>query len=400
MSQLRGLEMSNAVVIDSIRTPIGKFAGSLKDFSAPALGAKVIGELVRKNGITASEIDECIMGNVIAAGIGQNPARQASILAGVPETVPCLTINKVCGSGMMAVMLASDMIRSGRAKLIIAGGMESMTNAPYLLERARFGYRLFDGTLVDSMVRDGLWDKFNDFHMGLTGEICAERHGISREEADRFSLRSHRLACEASESGRFGKEILPVEHEEKGQKITADRDDGPRKDTTLERLSKLKPVFKNDGIVTAGNASSINDGAAAVVVTDMESASSYEGAASANIVDCIECATKPEWLMEAPIPAIEKLLKRNDLSVDEVDIFEHNEAFATASIAVQRAIGIPDEKFNIHGGAIALGHPIGASGARVLTTLLHSLVEKNGSRGIGALCLGGGEAVAMLVEMR
>jgi len=311
MSQIWRLEMSNAVVIDSLRVPIGKFGGSLKDFSAPALGAKVIRELVRKNKLNSSEIDECIMGNVITAGLGQNPARQASIGAGISETVPCMTINKVCGSGMMSVMLASDMIRSGRAKLIVAGGMESMTNAPYILERARFGYRLFDGTLIDSMVRDGLWDKFNDFHMGLTGEICAERHGVSREEADQFSLRSHQLAYEASESGRFDKEILPIEYEVKGQKQKFDRDEGPRKDTTIERLSKLKPVFKNDGIVTAGNASSINDCAAAVVVTDGESASSYEGTATAIIVDYVECATKPEWLMEAPIPAIEKLLKRN-----------------------------------------------------------------------------------------
>lgn len=400
MSRPRGLEMSNAVVIDSIRTPIGKFGGALKDLSAPAIGSKVIAELVRRSKLEAAEIDECMMGNVIAAGIGQNPARQASIGAGIPETVPCVTINKVCGSGMMTVMLASDIVRSGRAKLIVAGGMESMTNAPYLLERARFGYRLFDGVLVDSMVRDGLWDRFNDFHMGLTGEICAERHSVSREDADQFSLRSHRLACEASENGRFAKEILPIEYEEKGQKHTFTTDEGPRKDTTIERLSKLKPVFKNDGIVTAGNASSINDGAAAVIVTDEESAPSYSGTASAVIVDYTESATKPEWIMEAPIPAIEKLLERNRLSVDDVDLFEHNEAFATASIAVQRAIGIPEEKFNIHGGAIALGHPIGASGARVLTTLLHSLVEKNGSRGIGALCLGGGEAVAMLVERR
>lgn len=392
--------MTRSVVVDAIRTPIGKFSGALQPFSAPELGAIVIRELISRNKLSAEKVDECIMGNVISAGLGQNPARQAAIAGGLPNTVPATTINKVCGSGLKAVMLASDAILAGHAKMAVAGGMESMTNAPYILDKARFGYRLFDGKLVDTMVRDGLWDKFNDFHMGLTGEICAERHGIAREDADKFSARSHRLALEAAANGRFAKEIVPVRIEQKGQVQMVEKDEGPRADSTAEKLAKLKPVFKDTGVVTAGNASSINDGAAATLVVDEDSASSYPWGIAANIVDYITVGTKPEWLMEAPIDAIKKLLARNSVQVSDVDLFEHNEAFATASVAVQKKVGIPDEKFNIHGGAIALGHPIGASGARVLTTLLYSLDEKKASRGVAALCLGGGEAVAMLVERR
>lgn len=392
--------MPRAVVIDAIRTPIGKFSGGLQSFSAPELGAIVIKEIISRNELTPDKVDECIMGNVIAAGLGQNPARQASIGGGLSPTVPATTVNKVCGSGLKAVMMAGDAILSGHAKTIIAGGMESMTNSPYILDKARFGYRLFDGKLVDSMVRDGLWDKFNDFHMGLTGEICAERHSVSREDADKFSARSHKLALEATSNGRFLKEIVPVRVENKGQVQVVDKDEGPRTDSTFEKLCKLKPVFKETGVVTAGNSSSINDGAAATLVMDDDQASTYSWGVAANIIDYITVGTKPEWLMEAPIEAIEKLMGRNSLTVSDIDLFEHNEAFATASVAVQKAIKIPDEKFNIHGGAISLGHPIGASGARVLTTLLYSLEEKKASRGIVALCLGGGEAVAMIVERR
>lgn len=392
--------MSRAVIIDAVRTPIGKFSGALQALSAPELGAIVIRELMTRNKIPGERIDECMMGNVISAGLGQNPARQASIAGGLPATVPATTVNKVCGSSLKTVMLAADAILAGHAKMVVAGGMESMTNAPYILDKARFGYRLFDGKLVDAIVRDGLWDKFNDFHMGVTGEICAERHNISREDADKFSARSHRLALEATATGRFLKEIVPVRIEQKGQTQIVDKDEGPRADSTAEKLAKLKPVFKDTGIVTAGNASSINDGAAATVVTDEDIASSYCRGIAANIVDYTTVGTKPEWLMEAPIDAIRKLLERNSLRVSDVDLFEHNEAFATASVAVQKNLKIPEEKFNIHGGAVALGHPIGASGARVLTTLLYSLEEKRASRGIATLCLGGGEAVAMLVERR
>ena len=392
--------MSRAVIIDAIRTPIGKFSGALQPFSAPELGAIVIRELIARNSIDCEKVDECVMGNVITAGLGQNPARQASIGGGLSSSVPATTVNKVCGSGLKAVMMAADTILAGRANIIIAGGMESMSNAPYLLDKARFGYRLFDGKLVDSLVRDGLWDKFNDYHMGMTGEICADRHTVTREDADKFSARSHRLALEATASGRFAKEMVPVKIEQKGQVQVVDKDEGPRADSTQEKLAKLKTVFKEGGVVTAGNSSSINDGAAAVLVMDADSVSTGSLGVAANIIDYVTVGTKPEWLMESPIDAIRKLLERNKLKVSDVDLFEHNEAFATASVAVQKSINIPEDKFNIHGGAVALGHPIGASGARVLTTLLHSLEEKEASRGIAALCLGGGEAVAMLIERR
>ena len=392
--------MPKAVIVDAIRTPIGKLGGALQPFSAPQLGAMVIREIVSRNGVSGENVDECIMGNVVTAGIGQNPARQASIGGGLPASVPATTVNKVCGSGLKAVMLAADSILADRANTVIAGGMESMSNAPYLLDKARFGYRLFDGTLVDSLVRDGLWDKFNDFHMGVTGEICAERHNVTREDADKFSARSHKLALEATASGRFLREMHLIRIEHKGQTTVIDKDESPRADSTLDRLCKLKPVFKDTGIVTAGNSSSINDGAAALLVMDEDFISTSPEGVAANIVDYIAVGTKPEWLMEAPIDAIRQLLERNKLRVNDIDVFEHNEAFASASVAVQKSLNIPDEKFNIHGGAIALGHPIGASGARVLTTLLYTLKEKNASRGIAALCLGGGEAVAMLVERR
>jgi acetyl-CoA C-acetyltransferase len=392
--------MTRAVIVDAVRTPIGKFGGCLQSFSAPELGGIVIKELVTRLRIPMETVDEVLMGNVVSAGLGQNPARQAAIAGKLPETIPATTINKVCGSGLKTIMLAADGILAGRSKLMIAGGMESMTNAPYLLEKARFGYRMFDGKLVDAMVRDGLWDKFNDFHMGMTGEIVAERHNVTREEADAFAARSHRLAIEATNSGRFAKEIVPITIEQKGQTVVIDKDEGPRADSTPEKLAKLKPVFKENGIVTAGNASSINDGAAVTIVASEEIASSYATKVSVNIVDYVTVATRPEWLMEAPIAAIRKLLERNSLSVNDVDLYEHNEAFATASVAVMKALSLSDDNFNIHGGAVALGHPIGASGARVMTTLMYSLAEKGLSRGIAALCLGGGEAVAMLVERR
>ena len=392
--------MARSVIIDALRTPIGKFAGGLQQFAAPDLGGMVIRELLARSKIDPESIDEVIMGNVVSAGIGQNPARQASIASGLPETVPATTINKVCGSGLKAIMLAADGIQAGRSRILVAGGMESMTNAPYLLDKARFGYRLFDGKLVDAMVRDGLWDKFNDFHMGMTGEIVAERHNITRHDADEFAARSHKLAVEATNSGRFAKELLPIKIDQKGQTVVIDKDEGPRADASIEKLTKLKPVFKENGIVTAGNASSINDGAAATLVVAEDLASSYLSKVSANIIDYVTVATKPEWLMETPIPAIRKLLERNSLKISDVDLYEHNEAFATASVAVMRNLSLTEDNFNVHGGAVALGHPIGASGARIITTLMHSLEEKKLTRGIAVLCLGGGEAVAMLIERR
>jgi acetyl-CoA C-acetyltransferase len=390
--------MRQPVIVSATRTAIGKFGGGLKDMPATKIGALVVAESIKRAGIDPAEVDECIMGNVLPAGLGQNPARQAALRGGLPDTVSALTINKVCGSGLKAVMLASDAILAGKERVVVAGGMESMSNAPYLLEKARFGYKMFDSKLVDSMVRDGLWDIFNDFHMGNTGEIVAQRHKITRQEADEFSLRSHKLAIEASSNGSFADEIVPVEVPSKKAPVVVSKDEGPREDTSLETLAKLKPVFRNDGILTAGNSSSINDGASATVVMDEEMAAEKGLKPLVRIIDYVTTGTKPELIMEAPIDASRKLLERNGLTIDDIDLFEHNEAFSTASIAVQRTLSVPDDRFNVNGGAVALGHPIGCSGARVLTTLIYAMKNRDAHRGLATLCLGGGNAVAMLVE--
>lgn len=390
--------MKEAVIVSASRTPVGKFGGSLKDLSATKLGAIVVRESVRRAGIEAKEIEECIMGNVIASGLGQNPARQAALHGGLTDEVSALTINKVCGSGLKAVMLAADAILAGKERAIVAGGMESMTNAPYLLEKARFGYKLFDSSLVDAMVRDGLWEAFNNYHMGNTGEIVAERNGITREDADKFSLWSHQKAVQAMKSGAFKDEIVPVELVSKKDKVIISQDEGPREDTTLEMLAKLKPAFKDNGILTAGNSSSINDGAAAVVVMDSDLAKQKGMRPLVRIVDYVTTGVKPELLMEAPIHAVRKLLNRNHLTIKDIDLFEHNEAFSTASVATMRVLAVPEGKFNVNGGAVALGHPIGCSGARVLTTLIYAMRAREAKKGIATLCLGGGNAVAMLVE--
>lgn len=390
--------MRDVVIVSAVRTAIGKFGGGLKDISAPRLGAVVIREAVRRAGVEPKEVEECIMGNVLSAGLGQNPARQAALYGGLTEEVAALTINKVCGSGMKAVMLAADAILAGRERVVVAGGMESMTNAPYLLEKARFGYKLFDSTLVDAMVRDGLWDAFNNYHMGNTGEIVAQRHGITREQADRFALWSHQKAVAAMKRGAFDEEIVPVEVPAKKGSELFSVDEGPREDTSLEALAKLKPVFKSDGILTAGNSSSINDGAAALVVMDADLAREKGLKPMARVVDYVTTGVKPELIMEAPISATRKLLERNGLTIADIDLFEHNEAFSTASIAVMRALQVPEARFNVNGGAVALGHPIGCSGARVLTTLLHAMRARGARRGLATLCLGGGNAVAMLLE--
>jgi acetyl-CoA C-acetyltransferase len=390
--------MNQAVIVSATRTPIGKFGGGLKDISTPKLGALVVKEAVRRAGIDSKDVEECIMGNVLPAGLGQNPARQAALWGGLSDEVAALTINKVCGSGLKAAMLASDAILAGKEKIIVAGGMESMSNAPYLLEKARFGYKLFDSQLVDEMVRDGLWDVFNNFHMGNTGEIVAERNNVTREDADRFSLRSHQRAVHAIKSGAFKQEIVNVEiPSSKGPNVVS-QDEGPREDTTMDALAKLKPVFRPNGILTAGNSSSINDGASAVVVMDADIAKGKGLKSLAKIVDYVTSGVKPELIMEAPIHAVRKMLERNELEIKDIDLIEHNEAFSSASVAVQKVLGIPDEKFNVNGGAVALGHPIGCSGARVLTTLIYALHARNATRGIATLCLGGGNAVAMLIE--
>jgi acetyl-CoA C-acetyltransferase len=389
--------MRQPVIVSATRTPVGKFGGAMKDLSATKIGAIAVREAVRRSGMEPKEIEECIMGNVLPAGLGQNPARQAALWGGLPDEVSALTINKVCGSGMKAVMLASDAILAGKERVVVAGGMECMSNAPYLLEKARFGYKLFDSQLVDSMVRDGLWDVFNNFHMGNTGEIIAQRNNITRADADKFSLWSHQKAVQAIKSGAFKAEIVDVELPGKTKTVFS-QDEGPREDTTLEALSKLKPVFRPDGILTAGNSSSINDGASALVVTDSDYAEGKGLKPLARIVDYVTTGTKPELLMEAPISATNKLLDRNGLKVTDIDLFEHNEAFSTASVAVMRVLGVPEDRFNVNGGAISLGHPIGCSGARVLTTMLYAMQSRGSKRGLATLCLGGGNAVAMLVE--
>lgn len=390
--------MKEAVIVSATRTPIGKFAGGLKDLSAPKIGAIAVREAVRRAGLEPKDVEECIMGNVISAGLGQNPARQAALWGGLTDEVAALTINKVCGSGMKAVMLAADSILAGKQQVIVAGGMESMTNAPYLLEKARFGYKLFDSSLVDAMVRDGLWEVYNNFHMGNTGEIVAQRNGVTRADADKFALWSHQKSVNAIRSNSFKDEIVHVEIPSKKEVSIFSVDEGPREDTTLEALAKLKPVFKNDGVLTAGNSSSINDGGSALVVMDSDLAREKGMKPMVRIIDYVTSGVKPELLMEAPIHAVRKLLQRNKLEVKDIDLWEHNEAFSTASVATMKVLGIPEEKFNVNGGAVALGHPIGCSGARVLTTLIYAMRAHEAKRGLATLCLGGGNAVAMIVE--
>ncbi len=390
--------MDQPVIVSATRTPVGKFGGAMKDLSATKIGAVAVREAVRRAKLDPKDVEECIMGNVLSAGLGQNPARQAALFGGLTDEVAALTVNKVCGSGLKAVMLASDAILAGKEKVVVAGGMESMTNSPYILDKARFGYKLFDSTLVDSMVRDGLWEAFNNYHMGNTGEIVAQRNNITRADADKFSLWSHQKAVRAIKSGAFKDEIVHVELPSKKDVSIFSQDEGPREDTTLEVLAKLKPVFKSDGVLTAGNSSSINDGASALVVMAASAANERGIRPLVKVVDYATSGVKPELLMEAPIHAVRKLLQRNNLDVKDIDLFEHNEAFSTASVATMRILGIPEDRFNVNGGAVSLGHPIGCSGARVLTTLIYAMRAKGAKRGLATLCLGGGNAVAMLVE--
>lgn len=370
----------------------------MKDLPAQKLGAVVVREAIHRAKLDPKDVEECILGNVLSAGLGQNPARQAALFGGLTDEVSALTVNKVCGSGLKAVMLASDAILAGKEKIIVAGGMESMSNAPYILEKARFGYKLFDSTLVDSMVRDGLWEAFNNYHMGVTGEIVAQRNNVTRADADKFSLWSHQKSVRAIKSGAFKDEIVHVELPSKKEISIFSQDEGPREDTTIEALARLKPVFKNDGILTAGNSSSINDGAAATVVMSDEVARERGFRPLVKVVDYVTSGVKPELLMEAPIHAVRKLLQRNHLEMKDIDLFEHNEAFSTASVATMRTLGVPEGRFNVNGGAVSLGHPIGCSGARVLTTLVYAMRARGAKRGLATLCLGGGNAVAMLIE--
>ena len=372
--------------------------GSLASVSAPRLGALVVEEAVRRGGIKKSDVQEVIMGNVLAAGLGQAPARQAALFAGLPESVECFTVNKMCGSGLKAVMLGAQAIQLGDADAIIAGGMESMSNSPYLLDKARDGYRMGHGKIIDSMIKDGLWDVYNDFHMGNAAEICARECSIPRDAQDDFAILSYRRAQTSWAEGRFKEEVVPVTLKGRQGDTLVEQDEEPFK-TNFDKIPKLRPVFQQDGTVTAANASKINDGAAALSIMSAAKASALGAKPLARIVGFASWAKKPEWFTTAPADVIAKVLGKCNLKVDDIDLFEINEAFAVVSLAVQQLVGIDTEKLNVNGGAVAMGHPIGASGARILVTLLHALQQRNKTRGMAAICIGGGEASAMVIEL-
>ena len=393
--------LEEVVIISGVRTPVGKFQGSLSDFSATQLGAMVVREAVKRANLDPKQVNECIMGNVVSAGLGQNPARQAALFGGLPPEVGAMTINKVCGSGLKAVALAAQAIQTGNSEIVVAGGMESMTNAPYLLPQARKGYRLGNAQIVDSMVNDGLWDVYNNYHMGNTGENVAEKYHVTREEQDEYALNSHRKAVAAIKECRLKSQILPVEipAKKKGAPpVIFDKDESPREDTSIEALRALKPAFKKDGTVTAGNAPGVNDGAAAVVVTSARRAKELGAKPMVRIVAQATSGVDPKWVMMAPVDAIRQIWKKTGWKNEEVDLYELNEAFSVQSVAILRELSLDPDKVNVNGGAVAIGHPIGASGARVLTTLIYEMIRRDLHKGIAALCLGGGNAVAMAVE--
>ncbi|HLK34099.1 MAG TPA: acetyl-CoA C-acetyltransferase [Terriglobales bacterium] len=393
--------LEEVVIISGVRTPVGKFQGSLSDFSATQLGALVVREAVKRANLDPKQLDECIMGNVVSAGLGQNPARQAALFGGLPPEVGAMTVNKVCGSGLKAVALAAQAIQTGNSGIVVAGGMESMTNAPYLLPQARKGYRLGNAQIIDSMVNDGLWDVYNNYHMGNTGENVAEKYHVTREEQDEYALNSHRKAVAAIKECRFKSQILPVEipAKKKGAPpVIFDKDESPREDTTIEALRALKPAFKKDGTVTAGNAPGVNDGAAAVVVTSAHRAKELGAKPMVRIVAQATSGVDPKWVMMAPVDAIRQIWKKTGWKNEEVDLYELNEAFSVQSVAILRELSLDPNKVNVNGGAVAIGHPIGASGARVLVTLIYEMIRRDVHKGIAALCLGGGNAVAMAVE--
>src|SRR3954469_18220697 len=390
---------NDVVIISGCRTPIGKFQGGLSDLSATQLGAIVVREAVKRAGIQdLNQVNECIMGNVVSAGLGQNPARQAAINGGLPPQVGAMTINKVCGSGLKAVALGAQAIQTGNSEIVVAGGMESMTNAPYLLPQARKGYRLGNAQIVDSMVNDGLWDIYNDYHMGITGENVAEKYKITREEQDEYAVNSHHKAVSAIKECRFKSQIVPVEIKSKKGTIVFEKDESPREDTTAESLRALKPAFKKDGTVTAGNAPGVNDGAAALVVTSFRKAQELGAKPRAKIVPQATTGVEPKWVMMAPVNAVRQIWKKTGWKNEDVDLYELNEAFSVQALGVLRELGLDMNKVNVNGGAVALGHPIGASGARVLVTLLYEMIRRDVHKGIAALCLGGGNAVAMAIE--
>ena len=391
--------MHESVIVSAVRTPTGKFLGALKDFKATELGAMVVAEAVRRAGIDPASVEECIMGNVVSAGLGQAPARQAALRGGLSNDVAALTINKVCGSGLKAVMLAAQSIGVGDTEIIVAGGMESMSNCPYLLDHAREGLRMGHGQVIDSMINDGLWCSFEECHMGNAGETVASEYHIDRECQDRYAVESHRRAAAATAEGRFKAEILPVTvPQKKGAPIVIDRDESVRADTSMETLGALRPAFKKDGSVTAGNAPPVNDGAAALVVMSAERAAQLNVNPLARIVGQATSGLAPKYVLMTPVEAVRRLVKKVGWALEDVDLIELNEAFAVQAVAVLRELGLDSSKVNVNGGAVALGHPIGASGARVLTTLLYALDQRNLKRGIATLCLGGGNGVALAVE--
>jgi acetyl-CoA C-acetyltransferase len=391
--------MTEVVIASAARTAMGKFGGTLKDVRAPELGSIVIKGALAKASLQPTDVDEVIMGNVVGAGQGQNLARQAMIYAGLPNTIGAFTVNKVCGSGMKAIVLAAQAIKSDDAKIVVAGGMENMDQCPFLLDKARYGYRLGNSTLIDAMVNDGLWDIYNNFHMGMTGEIIAEKFHVSRQDTDAMALASNQKACKAIKDGKFKAEIVPVEiKQKKGEPLQFVTDEGPREDTTMESLGKLKPVFKKDGLVTAGNASQISDGASALVIMHADEAQKRGIKPLAKIRAYHSAGLAPELVMEAPIPTTRALLQKTGLKISDIDLFEHNEAFASASCAVTKELGIPLDKFNVNGGAVALGHPIGSSGSRIVGTLAHAMHDRQARRGLATICLGGGNAVTMIIE--
>ena len=392
----------DVVIISACRTAVGKFQGSLSEFSAPQLGAIVVREAVKRAGVDPARVDECIMGNVVAAGLGQNPARQAAIFGGLSPATGAMTINKVCGSGLKSVALAAQAIQTGNSSIVVAGGMESMTNAPYLLPQARKGYRLGNAQIVDSMVYDGLWDVYNNYHMGITGENVAEKYGIKREEQDEFAVNSHRKAVAATKECRFKSQIVPVEiptRKKTDPPILFDKDECPREDTTIEVLRSLKPAFKKDGTVTAGNAPGVNDGAAAVVVTSAQRAKELGAKPMVRVLAQATSGIDPAWVMMAPVGAVRKIWEKTGWKNEDVDLYELNEAFSVQALGVIRELGLNPDRVNVNGGAVAIGHPIGASGCRVLVTLLHEMKCRGKKTGLASSCLGGGEAVAMIVKL-
>ena len=392
--------MRESVIVSAVRTPTGKFLGGLKDFKAPQLGTLAIREAVARAGIDPASVDECIMGNVVSAGTGQAPARQAALGAGLHHRVAALTINKVCGSGLKSVMLAQQAIATGDINIAVTGGMESMSNCPYLLNGAREGLRMGDGKMIDSMIHDGLWDPYDNVHMGMTGEHVADIYKVSREDQDAYAADSHRKAAHATREGWFADEMLSVSiAQKKGDPIIVNRDENIREDTTREVLAKLKPAFKKDGSVTAGNSPGVNDGASALVVMGADTAASLNIKPLARIVAQATAGLDPKLLLMTPVEAVRMVLPKAGWKIEDVDLFELNEAFSVQAVAVMRELGIDPAKVNIHGGAVALGHAIGSSGSRVLTTLIYALKRHGKKRGIATLCLGGGNGVALAVEV-